>query len=102
MTRFGIPEAVHTFMREIITLASSKETVLFDQISGLSVRPWQIDRGRAIQLGHLRGWGLEYGTLKEEISRQADFAEALALARGCGSLLTLEKLMNLYLLIKLG
>ena len=61
-----------------------------------------VDRGRAIQLGHLRGWGLEYGSLKQEIPQQPDYIEALALAHSRGSLLTPAKLMNLYLILKTG
>lgn len=88
-------------MQELIALAMS-DTKLLNEISRLSVRPWQLDRGRAIQLGHLRGWGLEYGTLAEEIGRQHDFRDAMQLAMTRGSLLTPAKLMNLYLLIKYG
>lgn len=73
-----------------------------DRIARCSIRPWQLDRGRAIELGHLRGWGLEYGSLVEEISRQPDFIQALQLARSRGSLLTPAKLMNLYLLLRFG
>lgn len=61
-----------------------------------------VDRGRAIELGHLRGWGLEYGSLKQEIAAQPDYMEALALAHSRGSLLTPAKLMNLYLMLKFG
>lgn len=89
-------------MREFIDLANSNNTDLMDKIGNLSVRPWQIDRGRAIQLGHLRGWGLEYGSLAEQIGAQRDFQDAMALATTRGSLLTPGKLMNLYLIIKYG
>ncbi len=88
--------------RELILLANSKQTDLLDQISRLSARPWQLDRGRAIQLGHLRGWGLEYGPLAEQIGMQADFRDALELAKSRGSLLPHAKLMNLYMLIRFG
>lgn len=88
-------------MQELIALAMSA-TSLLNEISCLSVRPWKLDRGRAIQLGHLRGWGLEYGTLVDEIGRQQDFRDAMELARTRGSLLTPAKLMNLYLLIRYG
>ncbi|MGO4551475.1 TylF/MycF/NovP-related O-methyltransferase [Lysobacter sp. 2RAF19] len=95
-------------MRDIIERALSRRPQspapgsLLERIAGLSHRPWQLDRGRAIQLGHLRGWGLEYGPLAEEITAQKDFAEAFELARSRGSLLTLHKLMNLYMLIVFG
>lgn len=61
-----------------------------------------LDRGRAIRLGHLRGWGLEYGSLVDEIGKQPEYIEALALARTRGSLLKPAKLMNLYLLLRFG
>lgn len=88
-------------MQELIALATSNPELL-NEISRLSVRPWALDRGRAIQLGHLRGWGLEYGSLVDEIGRQQDFRDAMELARTRGSLLTPAKLMNLYMLIKFG
>lgn len=75
---------------------------LLPQIEALSARPWDVHLGRAIRLGHLRGWGIEYGSLKEEISAQPDFVQAMELARTRGSLLTPAKLMNLYLLIRFG
>lgn len=89
-------------MRELIDLATSGNTDLIERIGQLSLRPWQVDRGRAIQVGHLRGWGLEYGPLGAQINAQRDFQEAMALARTRGSLLTPAKLMNLYLLVKFG
>jgi hypothetical protein len=55
-----------------------------------------------METGHLRGWGLEYGTLVEEIGRQQDYQQALRLAQQRGSLLTQAKLMNLYLLLRFG
>lgn len=75
---------------------------LLTRVSKISARPWKLDRGRAIELGHLRGWGLEYGTLVEEIRQQPDFIKALELAHARGSLLTPAKLMNLYLLLRFG
>lgn len=83
-------------------MAKSVDNELLNQIAGLSLPPWKLDRGRAIQLGHLRGWGLEYGSLADDVGRQPDFRDAMELAKTCGSLLTPAKLMNLYLLLKLG
>lgn len=80
----------------------SKVDTQLAKLAQLSPRPWQVDRGRAIELGHMRGWGLEYGGLGAEIARQPEFAQALKLAHSRGSLLTPAKLMNLYLLIRLG
>lgn len=70
------------------------------EIEKLSHPPYEIDRGRAIRLGHLRGWGLEYGGLVECISGEPGYADALALAHERGSLLVPAKLMNLYLLLR--
>jgi hypothetical protein len=79
-----------------------KQQALLPQIEALSVRPWEVHLGRAIRLGHLRGWGIEFGPLKEEIVRQPEYIEAMAHATTRGSLLTPQKLMNLYLLIRFG
>lgn len=83
-------------------MANSNEADLLEKISSLSKRPWQLDRGRAIQLGHLRGWGLEYGPLADQIALQQDYRDALELAMARGSLLPHAKLMNLYMLIRFG
>jgi len=81
---------------------SSASDSLLSKLEKLAPRPWQVHRGRAIELGHLRGWGLEYGPLVEEIGRQPEYQRALALAQRRGSLLTPAKLMNLYLLLRFG
>lgn len=81
---------------------SNQKKLLGDYSQKALRRPWRLERGRAIELGHLRGWGLEYGSLRDEVKEQADFNEALGLAHRRGSLLTPAKLMNLYLLIKFG
>lgn len=83
-------------------MSTPPNETLLAEISRQSKRPWALDRGRAIRLGHLRGWGLEYGSLDEEIGRQPEYVEALALARTRGSLLKPAKLMNLYLLLRFG
>jgi hypothetical protein len=80
----------------------AKANPLLDKLAKLSPRPWKIERGRAIELGHWRGWGLEYGGLVEEVGQDADFQQALKLAKARGSLLTPAKLVNLYLLLRFG
>jgi hypothetical protein len=80
----------------------SSPAPLLNKLAQLAPRPWRLDRGRAIEIGHLRGWGLEYGTLVEEIGSQPDYQRALKLAQLRGSLLTPAKLMNLYLLLRFG
>lgn len=63
--------------------------------------PLELHAGRDIGAGHLRGWGLEYGNLHEErIGTDPLFARALGAARARGSLLSLHKLANLYLMIR--
>ena len=79
-----------------------KAGALLDKLARMSPRPWKIERGRAIEHGHWRGWGLEYGGLDKEVEREADFQQALKLARARGSLLTPPKLVNLYLLLRFG
>ncbi|MEO8364600.1 MAG: class I SAM-dependent methyltransferase [Pseudoxanthomonas sp.] len=57
--------------------------------------------GRDIGAGHLRGWGLEYGELYEKhLAADPIFAAAFNAAKDRGSLLTLHKLCNLYLIIR--
>ena len=55
-----------------------------------------------MELGHARGWGLEYGSLMAEIEVQPDFVTAIELAKQRGSLLSQSKLINLYMLLKFG
>ena len=63
--------------------------------------PLESHGGRDIGAGHLRGWGLEYGELYETfLAGDPVFQAALAAARDRGSLLTLHKLANLYLIIR--
>ena len=83
-------------------MSNPPRKALLAEIESESRRPWQLDRGRAIRLGHLRGWGLEYGPLEEEIASQPEYVEALALAHTRGSLLKPATLMNLYMLLRFG
>lgn len=55
--------------------------------------------GRNVYEGYQRGWGIEFGGLKEKIQADILYQEALALARG-RTILAEEKLMNIYLLIR--
>lgn len=65
-----------------------------------SIRHPDIDAGRNIRSGHLRGWGLEFGGLATEIDSDPLFQRSLALSRLRGSLLTEPKLQNLFLIIR--
>jgi len=82
-------------------LAAPTESLL-NKLAQLAPRPWKVHRGRAIELGHLRGWGLEYGPLAAEIDAHPEYQSALRLAQLRGSLLTPAKLKNLYLLLRFG
>lgn len=63
--------------------------------------PIEMFGGRDIGAGHLRGWGLEYGELYEKhLSKDPLFVSAFNAAQDRGSLLTLHKLCNLYLIIR--
>jgi hypothetical protein len=58
-------------------------------------------RGRDIQAGYRRGWGLQYSDLAERIRMDPLYNEALALATG-RSLISEMNRMNLYLIIRFG
>lgn len=63
--------------------------------------PIEMFGGRDIGAGHLRGWGLEYGELYERhLAKDPVFVSAFNAAQDRGSLLTLHKLCNLYLMIR--
>lgn len=77
-------------------MARQLET-LFDP----ALYPLEEQAGRDIGAGHLRGWGLEYGSLYEKhIANDPIFNAALKAAQDRGSLVTLHKLANLYLIIR--
>lgn len=60
---------------------------------------WEPRFGRNIRDGYLRGTGLAYGTLVQDIRADGDYQEALRLAAG-RSICWEPRLMNLYLLIR--
>lgn len=63
--------------------------------------PIEMLGGRDIGAGHMRGWGLEYGELYEKhVATDPVFQAAFRAAQDRGSLLTLHKLANLYLIIR--
>ena len=66
------------------------------------ITPEPVDRfrdGRSIRDGYLRGWGLQFGDLKERILADEDWQHAVRFAEGRAANST-ERLMNLFLLIK--
>lgn len=55
--------------------------------------------GRDVHAGYVRGWGLQYGGVAEDVRRDPDFQHAFSLASG-RSIVREDRLMNLYLLIR--
>ncbi|WP_243368746.1 TylF/MycF/NovP-related O-methyltransferase [Fundidesulfovibrio soli] len=71
-----------------------------DEYFPLSATPeFPIRRGRCVQEGYLRGVGLEFKNLREQIAADPDYQEAFQYASG-RSILMLDRIMNLFLLIK--
>lgn len=63
--------------------------------------PLEILGGRDIGAGHLRGWGLEYGSVMQKfLASDPVYQAAFQAARDRGSLLLEHKLANLYLIIR--
>jgi len=62
--------------------------------------PIEAHAGRDIGAGHLRGWGLEYGPVFDQVSADPVFIAAHQAAVDRGTLLTPHKLANLYLIIR--
>jgi Macrocin-O-methyltransferase (TylF) len=60
--------------------------------------PAAFRHGRSPEDGYRRGWGLEFGTLREAIRGNADFQHAFSYATD-RTLVTVDRLMNLFLLI---
>jgi hypothetical protein len=58
-----------------------------------------IRKGRSIREGYQRGWGLEFGDLKQKCLEDFDFQVAHAATRE-RSVLMMERTFNLFLLIK--
>ena len=65
--------------------------------------PIRVHQGRDIGAGYFRGWGLEFGgTYDGRIKRDPLFRGALEYAMRRGTLVTLHKLANLFLILKYG
>jgi Macrocin-O-methyltransferase (TylF) len=58
-----------------------------------------VRNGRRVYEGYQRGWGLEFGGLKEAITNDPDYKDALKYAAG-RSVVTVERMMNLFMIIK--
>jgi len=61
--------------------------------------PEGLRKGRNVRDGYARGWGLQFGDLRQKISQDPLYREALALARN-RTVQTEENRMNIYLLLK--
>jgi hypothetical protein len=58
-----------------------------------------VKKGRDIEAGYIRGRGIEFGFLRQAILDDPDWIAAITAARG-RSIVTIEKLMNLFLIVK--
>ncbi|HLY45555.1 MAG TPA: TylF/MycF/NovP-related O-methyltransferase [Stellaceae bacterium] len=73
--------------------------VLQDYLPAVGGLRRELRGGRSVYEGYQRGWGLEFGELRAKIAEDPDYIEALAAARG-RSVAAIDRLMNLFLLIK--
>jgi len=58
-----------------------------------------LKNGRSIHDGYQRGWGLQFGELKQKIKEDSLYLEAIEVARG-RTIMQEENRMNLYLIIR--
>jgi predicted O-methyltransferase YrrM len=58
----------------------------------------ELRRGRSIRDGYTRGWGLQFGRLREQVAADPLYREAMQVAGG-RSLMTEDNRMNLFLLL---
>lgn len=56
-------------------------------------------KGRNVRDGYARGWGLQFGDLREKVSNDKLFQEAIAIAKG-RTIVTEVNQMNIYLILK--
>lgn len=61
--------------------------------------PNSLRKGRNVHDGYQRGWGLEFGNLRQDITTDKDYIDAFRYAQG-RSVAAIDRLMNLFLLIK--
>lgn len=65
--------------------------------------PIRVHQGRDLGAGYLRGWGLEFGRVYEErVAKDPLFREAMDYATRRGTLVTREKLANIFLILTYG
>lgn len=63
--------------------------------------PLKAERGRDVRAGHLRGWGIEFGELiQQRLTSDDVWQRALDAANRRGTLVTLPKLANIYLIMR--
>lgn len=61
--------------------------------------PKGLRAGRSVYEGYQRGWGLEFGDLRERVAQDQDFRDAYQAVNG-RSVMMLERMMNAFLIIK--
>ncbi len=65
--------------------------------------PIRVHQGRDLGAGYLRGWGLEFGRLYEDrVQRDPLFRSALEYATRRGTVVTQQKLANIFLILRYG
>jgi Macrocin-O-methyltransferase (TylF) len=73
--------------------------MMTDYLPTIGKVPNAIRKGRNVYEGYQRGWGLEYGDLRQHVARDQDYIDAFRYAEG-RSVAALDRLMNLFLLVK--
>jgi predicted O-methyltransferase YrrM len=86
-------------LRKLALLASAQTRNSGDYFSVPPQAANAMRNGRSVQDGYQRGWGLEFGDLKNKIASDPDYVKAFQYAAG-RSVVKRERLMNLFLLIK--
>jgi predicted O-methyltransferase YrrM len=80
---YGVPAFLQKPLRGLPSVALAKEMV----------------NGRCVYEGYQRGWGLQFGNLRNEVLLDPLYRETQKLAKGC-SIMRIERRMNLYLIIR--
>jgi hypothetical protein len=75
------------------------ERIMRDDLSGATATNDGIQKGRNLAAGYARGQGIEIGGLRSFVIADPDWQAALRASRG-RSIITAEKLMNLFLIMK--
>ena len=65
----------------------------------LSDIPQELRNGRSIHDGYVRGWGIQFGALRDHVRKDALYKEALALSSG-RTVVSEDNRINLYLILR--